>query len=76
MDRFNSQTLEEWLHHPLTKVFRQYLKDQHNHLKDQWGQGQLMDLQQQTKALLLWELSDLEWADYAQFYGIETESAP
>jgi hypothetical protein len=44
-------------------------------LARQWASGQAMDLQQQSKALLMGELSTLEWADYASFYGIEQETA-
>lgn len=77
--RFDQKTFEEWINNPLTRVFLQYLKDQQSNLKDQWGRGQELDLRHQTKALLLGELSSLQFSDYADHYGIETEvteSAP
>lgn len=69
--RFDPQSFQEWKSHPLTAIFRQYLKDQHQDLKDRWGAGQEMSPIQQSKALLMMELATLEWPDVAGFYGIE-----
>jgi hypothetical protein len=73
--RFNKASFQEWKDHPRNKPFLQFLRDQVEALKDQWASGVEMDSRQQTKALLMGELSDLEWAEVAAFYEIEdTES--
>jgi hypothetical protein len=77
--RFDPKSFQEWKNNPLNRVFLAYLKDQQSDLMKQWASGQEMDLRHQTKALLLGELADLSWSDYAAHYEIETnetESAP
>ena len=73
MDKFNSQTFEEWRHSPLTALFLRFLKDQQSDLGRRWMEGQALGLQEQTKALLMGELADLSWADVADFYGIPVD---
>lgn len=70
---FTQQTFQEWRAHPLTAEFRQYLQDNREVLKEQWAQGQPLDLKHQTKALLMGELASLEWRDLAEFYGLTPE---
>ena len=75
--RFNREQMEAWLASRQTQVFHQYLKDQRDRLMERWAAGEEMDLRYQTKALLLGELADLNFEDYADFYEIEeTESEP
>jgi len=71
--RFDRNSFKEWAGHPLTALYRQFLRDQREALKEQWASGLEMDLRSQTKALLMGELSDLEWGDVARFYEIESE---
>lgn len=67
--------LESLLSRQDMRLFRRFLRDQRDRLMEQWAQGQEMDLRHQTKALLLGELADLAFDDYAEFYGIEQEPA-
>lgn len=73
MDRFNKEAFQEWKAHPLTKVLLAFLRDNQTKLAQQWAAGTEMSPQQQAKALLMGELSALEWADYARFYGLEAD---
>jgi hypothetical protein len=74
MDRFNKEAFLEWKAHPLTKVFCQFLRDNQTELARKWAAGVEMSPQHQAKALLLGEMSDLDWQDYAQFYGLEADN--
>lgn len=71
--RWDRRAFLEWRDHPLNRAFRQFLKDQREALMEQWASGQPMDQRDQCKALLMGELSDLEWPDVARFYEIEVE---
>ena len=73
MDRFNKEAFLEWKAHPLTKTFQDFLRDNQTKLAQQWAAGTEMSQAQQAKALLMGELSDLEWSDYAGFYGLEAD---
>jgi hypothetical protein len=68
--RFNQATFQEWRGHPLTQPFLQFLRDQRAALGEKWMAGADLSLQDQTKALLMGELSSLEWSDVAGFYEI------
>jgi hypothetical protein len=78
MQRFDSQSFQAWRDNPLTQVFLQFLKDQQQALAQQWAAGSPFQLApisaEQVKALLMGELSDLKWADYAGFYGLDEAS--
>ena len=74
---FNREQMEAWLASRQTQVFRQFLRDQRDRLMERWAAGEEMDLRYQTKALLLGELANIDFSDYAAFYEIEeTESEP
>ena len=75
MDRFNSQTFQEWKGHPLTALFRRYLKDFQEDLGRQWASGQAMAPEAQQTAKILGEISDLNFDDVARFYGLEATPA-
>lgn len=66
--RLNKQTFREWAANPRTQAFLGLLKAQRDLLADQWARGQEMDQRQQCKALLLQELSTLNWADVELAY--------
>lgn len=71
--RFDRDSFQAWKAHPLTKPLLAYFRDNRDRLAEQWAAGEAMSPQQQCKALLMGELSDLEWADVASFYDIPTE---
>lgn len=73
MDRFNSQTFREWEGHPLTALFRQYLRDFQADLGERWASGLLMAPESQQTAKILGEMASLKWADVAKFYGLEAD---
>ena len=66
---FSQESFREWTANPLTQEFFQFLKDQQSDLAQRWAAGEAMDLQAQTKALLLGEMASLEWKHLASFYG-------
>ena len=66
----DKEQFQEWKGHPLTVEFLNYLKAQQVQLMNLWGSGVEMEPKFQVKALLMGELSNLEWADYATFYGV------
>lgn len=66
----NPESFREWKANPLTQEFFQFLKDQQSDLAQRWASGEAMDLQHQTKALLLGEMASLEWGHLASFYGL------
>lgn len=72
--QFSKETLAEWLAHPLTQTFLQYLKDRRNSLGGLWMQGTQMSPEAQTEARLLSKLSALDWDDIDQFYSREAET--
>lgn len=74
-ERFNRQSFQEWANHPLTQVYRRFLKEQRDLLADQWARGLEMDSRSQAKALLLQELSTLNWADLVDQYRQVDEHA-
>lgn len=72
--RFNRKAFQEWRQARVNRAFFQFLKDQRAALAEQWASGVEMAPVQQCKALLMGELSDLEWEDVGRFYGIEDEA--
>lgn len=71
--RFNKALFQEWKQARANQAFFQFLKDQRAALAEQWASGVEMDPRQQCKALLMGELSTLEWDDVRRFYGIEDD---
>ncbi len=72
--RFNPETFKEWINSPLTQVYLTFLLDRRRVLADLWMQGQSLPPEAQYQATFLGELSALEWANYAEFYGLEDEA--
>ena len=64
---------QDWLRHPVTRVFRQYLRDYRealrgNHLQ-RWEQGGPDPADALGRVLTLAEVADLEFADMLAFYA-------
>ena len=57
MQRFTSESWEEWKAGPLTAVFLAYLKDRQARLAERWARGEALSPECQVKAQLLGELS-------------------
>lgn len=64
-----------WKDRPETQAFLAYLREQRDLLADQWARGQEMDPRQQCKALLMGELSTLNWSDIEAAYAKAEEWA-
>lgn len=75
MDRFNSQTFQEWKLNPLTQVFLTFLRDQQEELGRRWSRGQALTPEFQVRAMISGELADLKFEEYAAFYR-EEEAEP
>lgn len=57
-------------------ALRQYLRDHRDGVKEQWGSGQMPDLEMPKAAVrceIEGHLAGLEWRDVATFYGLWTE---
>ena len=67
----DKEQFQEWKGHPLTVEFLNYLRDNQTVLMRRWASGEPLTPEFQTKALLMGELSSLDWADYATFYGVD-----
>jgi len=71
-----------WKHHPVTKVFRQFLADfrasLHGTLLQEWESGSLIgkearELEMRGRCLVLSELTDPQFAALVQFYAVPTQ---
>jgi hypothetical protein len=67
-----------WKHHPVTKVFREFLQDYRGAMKarmiEQWEAGALKlsdELEARGRALAIREIIDLEFEHIATMYGLE-----
>lgn len=72
------QDYNNWKHHPVTKVFREFLQDYRGAMKarivEQWEAGALKltdELEARGRALAIREIIDLEFDHIAGMYGIE-----
>ena len=75
MDRFSKDSFQEWINHPLTLIYLQFLMDRRSMLARKWAAGVKMDPESQMNAMFLGELSNLKFEEVEEFYEIQDDQS-
>lgn len=77
-----TQEYNIWKHHPVTKMFMQFLNDQRDaqlkYLLAAWEDGALTLMDEKEirgRTALMKELTELEYSAIQAFYGVEPDAA-
>lgn len=83
LDQIKSDDFNRWKHHPVSKVYLQFLRDFSaqlvSHIHDEWLSGKLSLLDEKEargRVLLLNELAELKFVSIQSFYGVEEQDEP
>lgn len=67
----NRDEFQAWKESPQTKEFLTFLRDRQSDLTAGWGRGLPMTPEQQGQAVLLGQLAECRWSDFAAQYELK-----